>query len=629
MQWYYNTLPGSNKKVNVILVFAESFSPEYSKLNGGVSDSMPHFDRIEQDGTTFTQYMAPGCVSEHAHTSLLQWIFPLRYGDLFTSDGYEAFYADHEALGTFFHKQWYETTFISTVPLTFLNEKDFIKKVGYQTIIDETVFDINKSYVFDAAPDADLYTKTIETVQNYQQLWQPFFITLQTISSHIGRQSPYGNTKEDAIRYADDSIGQFYDQLRQTKFFDNGILVIVSDHRIPGNPDQEAIQKLWPTRPARVMATVIGTGIKANIFNDNLYQAIDFHFWLKQLVSSGDIDSFSFINNPFDTTVRRTRGLHYCKYKDNTIWTIQHDMFFPLENADPTIQNFVTAYQSYQFQHNINNKDGERSTQTLSVSWTQDITPWQKKDFLLFGHGWAPAYAPYNSLSGMLLALAQWADGIELDLSYTKDNVNIVSHGPFPQLQRDKGDPAKTCYDRNRISDTDFNTIRKQCLLANGEKILTFDEFLRLTRETIPLYIVELKVYNTSKWIQQMYDALATAKKHGVMDKIIRVSYDPVVRKLLTMQEGIIAGRDAFSINDYDAKLFHDFSYSLMPFTEILQPEVLNQLRKLGKPIISYTPLSSGDIATVYNLGIKGILVDDISLAKEMIAQNIASKNDN
>ncbi|MBP7885475.1 hypothetical protein KAZ93_05000 [Patescibacteria group bacterium] len=77
--------------------------------------------------------------------------------------------------------------------------------------------------------------------------------------------------------------------------------------------------------------------------------------------------------------------------------------------------------------------------------------------------------------------------------------MNIVSHGPFPQLQRDKGDPEKHCYRRNRVADTDFKTIWKQCPLPNGEKMMNFDEFIRLTRDVIPLYMVELKVYDTTK----------------------------------------------------------------------------------------------------------------------------------
>lgn len=76
-----------------------------------------------------------------------------------------------------------------------------------------------------------------------------------------------------------------------------------------------------------------------------------------------------------------------------------------------------------------------------------------------------------------------------------------------------------------------------------------------------------------------------------------------------------------FDIAEYGGKLFDDFSYSLMPFQELMKADILNKLKKFGKPIISYTPLTSGDIANVYNLGIDGMLVDDIPLAKRVIAE--------
>lgn len=73
--------------------------------------------------------MAPGCVSEHAHTSLLQGIIPISYGDLFSQDGYTAFSANHDTLPNFFTQNNYTSTFISTAPLSFLNQREYLKKV--------------------------------------------------------------------------------------------------------------------------------------------------------------------------------------------------------------------------------------------------------------------------------------------------------------------------------------------------------------------------------------------------------------------------------------------------------------------------------------------------------------------
>src|SRR5664279_5072772 len=47
---------------------------------------------------------------------------------------------------------------------------------------------------------------------------------------------------------------------------------------------------------------------------------------------------------------------------------------------------------------------------------------------LVFGHRGARAYAPMNTLPSFELALAQGADGIELDVRLTRDSEMIIMH---------------------------------------------------------------------------------------------------------------------------------------------------------------------------------------------------------
>lgn len=619
----YTTQLGQWKRPNIILVFAESFSPEYSLHNGGLYNDMPHFDAIQRDGITLNNYMAPGCVSEHAHTSLLQGIIPIAYGDLFLQDGYTAFAADHDSLPLFFNKAWYQTDFLSTASLAFLNQRDFIKKVGYQTIVGEEAFSWKQQRAFGAASDEELYKKAIAMLSTQTTPGQkPLFLTMQTISSHQPWHSPYGDTVEDTFRYTDDQLGKFYEQLKTQKFFDNGLLVIVADHRIRWKPQDAVVQKLWPTRPSHVVATIVGTGIKPNTVDNNLYQAIDIHFWLKQLISTGTVPMFNFINNPFSPTptIARNRGIYYCKYIDNTIHIIENKTFLTLDQASPTIQRFIGDYQSYQFNHIILHETGSM----ISSSWSSIISHWKQKPFLLIGHWWAPKYAPFDSLSWFLTAIHQWADGVELDLSYTADGINIVRHGPHGHEPSDKVE--NSCYGRTFIPLTEYETLRKQCTLPDGEKILTFDELLHLTKDIIPLYIVEIKVYDPLRWPEQFRKALLTAKKYGVLDKVIRTSYDPTVRRIIAKQKDGIPARDMYNIKDEPSESFRSTEYIMMPFEQLSNKKILNQLKTMGKPIITYTPTTAQDIIRSYTIGISWLLVDDIPLARKTIERYISQQ---
>jgi glycerophosphoryl diester phosphodiesterase len=610
----YNSIPWQWKRPNIILIFAESFSPEYSLHNGWLYDYMPHADQIQKDGITFTNYMAPGCVSEHAHTSLLQGIIPISYGDLFSQDGYTAFSADHDTLPSFFNKQNYNTTFISTAPLSFLNQREYLKKVWYQNIIGEEAFSWKQQRAFSAASDAELYKKTEELITKKTE--KPYFLTLQTISSHQPRHSPYWNTVADTFRYTDDQLGNFYEQLKSKNFFDNGLLVIISDHRIRWKPQQDIINHIGSTRPSKVMATIVGTGIIANTYSDNLYQAIDFHFWFKQLISTWQVPILGFINNPFDTSiVTRDRWIHYCKYIDNTIWVIQEHKIIPQIESSQNIQKFIAHYQEDQFKKNILQQSG---IQILSENNTF-LSSWKEKSFLLLWHGGAPEYAPFDSLSGFITAIQQWADGVELDLSYTSDGVNIVRHGPHGHEPSDK--VVNSCYWNTYIPTTDYYTLRNKCTLSNGEKILTFDELLNLTKNIIPLYMVEIKVYNTEKWPEQFRKALLIAKKHNVLNRIIRTSYDPVVRKIISIQAQWTKAWDMYTIDDLPLSSFMAIDYIMIPFAELKNKWILKKLKNTNKPIISYTPIKESDIKISYNMWLSGLLVDNIPLARKIINQ--------
>jgi phosphoglycerol transferase MdoB-like AlkP superfamily enzyme len=73
-----------------------------------------------------------------------------------------------------------------------------------------------------------LYNKALDVIQEQTK---PYFIVMQNISLHKPYATPYGNTEKDALRYSDKMLYYFYLKLKKEKFFDNGLLVIIGDHR--------------------------------------------------------------------------------------------------------------------------------------------------------------------------------------------------------------------------------------------------------------------------------------------------------------------------------------------------------------------------------------------------------------
>jgi phosphoglycerol transferase MdoB-like AlkP superfamily enzyme len=84
--------------------------------------------------------------------------------------------------------------------------------LGFTSIYGEELFLDRKKYTFDAAPDQDLYTTTLQTITKQNK---PYFMVLQTISFHKPYDTPYGDTEAKAIRYTDKSLYYFYQKLKQ------------------------------------------------------------------------------------------------------------------------------------------------------------------------------------------------------------------------------------------------------------------------------------------------------------------------------------------------------------------------------------------------------------------------------
>lgn len=58
-----------------------------------------------------------------------------------------------------------------------------------------------------------------------------FLFVAQSVSSHHPYNSPYGKTFADAMRYSDDTFAEFYRNLKESDYFDDGYLIVFSDHR--------------------------------------------------------------------------------------------------------------------------------------------------------------------------------------------------------------------------------------------------------------------------------------------------------------------------------------------------------------------------------------------------------------
>ena len=134
------------------------------------------------------------------------------------SDSYPNYKLYTDPLPAFFNGLGYKTVFLSTAPLSFLNQRNFLSGTKFSTIIGEEAFLNQPKYVFDAAPDSALYEKALALIHE-KKPGKPLFLAMQTISSHKPYRAPGATNERTAFAYSDQQLKAFYDTLKKEGFF--------------------------------------------------------------------------------------------------------------------------------------------------------------------------------------------------------------------------------------------------------------------------------------------------------------------------------------------------------------------------------------------------------------------------
>ncbi|MFN4233371.1 MAG: LTA synthase family protein [Bacteroidia bacterium] len=129
----------------------------------------------------------------------------------------------------------YQTFFFTTHDTQFDNMEGFMRKNGIEHIIGEADFSKNEVLSATGVPDHILYNKCIEI---FDTLHSPFFALLLSGSDHAPYAIPDNiafkpdgrDKRKDIVKYADWSIGNFLNQAKQKKWFNNTLFVFVGDH---------------------------------------------------------------------------------------------------------------------------------------------------------------------------------------------------------------------------------------------------------------------------------------------------------------------------------------------------------------------------------------------------------------
>lgn len=224
------------KNPNIILVLFESWSADLVDSLDQTYQMMPNWRSIRKESLNFNQCYAAGRHSEEGMLAVFAGFPSLANSYLM---GFTEKNAKLPTLTKKLAERNYQQSFFFGGDLGYANIKSFFYQNPFYKIMDEmdfpTQYNKGKLGYHDEALYAEMFKET-------KQSKEPFFIGGFTSSTHSPYDVPLDEFKDytpqeneymNSAYYADSCLGQFYKQCKQEEWFDNTLLVFVSDHSHP------------------------------------------------------------------------------------------------------------------------------------------------------------------------------------------------------------------------------------------------------------------------------------------------------------------------------------------------------------------------------------------------------------
>ncbi|MEZ5978108.1 MAG: LTA synthase family protein [Planctomycetota bacterium] len=258
---------------NVVVLLQESLGAEFVGCLGGLPLT-PNLDRLADEGVLFTALRATGTRTVRGMEAVLSSFLPTPGSSVVKLEKSQSGFF---TIATLLAQHGYESSFVYGGESHFDNMRRFLLGNGFTRIHDRGTF--FEEPVFEGTwgvSDEDLMREANLLFRSYGD--QPFFSLVLSTSNHTpyeypaGRFEPYEPdpaTRNNAVMYADYSIGKFFELAKQEDYYEHTVFVVVADHdaRVYGHD-------LVPVDHYRIPALVIAPGLEPERY-DGVASQID------------------------------------------------------------------------------------------------------------------------------------------------------------------------------------------------------------------------------------------------------------------------------------------------------------------------------------------------------------------
>lgn len=223
----------TTNRPNVVLFILESFTADVVEALGGEKGVTPNLDSLIQHGILFTNIYAQGFRTDQGLAAVLSG-FPAQpnFSIIMQPEKFQKLNFLSKALAN----AGYHNSFFYGGETGFANMKAYLIDGGIDKITDKSTFTKDQMNAKWGAHDGFVFQTQAQKTGNESS---PFFSVILSLSSHEPFEVPM-KTKfpgdddpskfKNACAYTDQSIGAYFQSIKNTTWYQNTLFIFVADH---------------------------------------------------------------------------------------------------------------------------------------------------------------------------------------------------------------------------------------------------------------------------------------------------------------------------------------------------------------------------------------------------------------
>jgi phosphoglycerol transferase MdoB-like AlkP superfamily enzyme len=254
-----------DKPLNLVIILQESLGATFVESLGG-RPVTPELEKLKMQGWWFENLYATGTRSVRGIESVVTGFPPTPAQSVVKlSLSQDHFFT----LASLFKSKGYLNEFIYGGEGHFDNMRNFFINNGFDQVVDKNDY---ANPVFTGSwgvSDEDLFNKTHEQLMQHHESGQPFFTLVFTSTNHSPFEFPDGRiklyeepkaTENNAVKYADYAMGQFFRQAKASPYWKDTVFLVVADHDIRVRGDD-----LVPVKHFHIPGLILGADIQPRV----------------------------------------------------------------------------------------------------------------------------------------------------------------------------------------------------------------------------------------------------------------------------------------------------------------------------------------------------------------------------